>query len=115
MKISTIIDKVDNKGIFVPAFQREFVWKRDNAKSLLNSLINNYPTGTILTWETINPPELKNAQYGSEMGSVLLILDGQQRITTLYMLITGKIPPYYTEKEILNDIPSAKVDDNNSA
>ena len=104
MKISSIIDKIDNKGIFVPAFQREFVWKREDAKALINSLINNYPTGTILTWETMSPPELKKAEYKPEMGSVLLVLDGQQRITTLYMLITGKIPPYYTEREIENDI-----------
>ena len=78
MKISTIIEKINNKGIFIPAFQREFVWKREHAKALINSLMNNYPTGTILTWETTSPPELKRAEYKSEMGAVNLILDGQQ-------------------------------------
>ena len=34
---------------------------------------------------------------------VRILLDGQQRITTLYMLMLGKIPPYYTAAEILND------------
>ena len=59
MKISTILDKVDEKQLFVPAFQREYVWKRDDAKLLIDSLIKEYPTGTMLTWETDQPPELK--------------------------------------------------------
>ena len=110
MKISQIIDKIDEQQLFVPAFQREYVWKRAHAKKLIDSLIKDYPTGTMLTWETSNPPELKgNHTYSENQGSVKLILDGQQRITTLYMLITGTIPPYYTEKEILNDIRNLYV------
>ncbi|MGK0489064.1 MAG: hypothetical protein ACJAXB_002256, partial [Candidatus Endobugula sp.] len=61
MKISQIIDKIDEKQLFVPAFQREYVWKKQNAKDLLNSLIEEYPTGTMLTWETNSPPELKGS------------------------------------------------------
>ena len=37
MKISTILDKIDEKQLFVPAFQREYVWKRDDAKRLIDS------------------------------------------------------------------------------
>lgn len=104
MKISTILDKIDEKQLYVPAFQREYVWKRDDAKSLIESLIKQYPTGTMLTWETSNPPELKGPYtYDEKMGAVRILLDGQQRITTLYMLIRGDIPPYYTAPEITND------------
>ena len=104
MKITMILDKIDEKQLFVPAFQREYVWKRNDAKNLIASLIKDYPTGTMLTWETNNPPELKGGvDYDERMGSVKLILDGQQRITTLYMNIRGKIPPYYTKEEIKND------------
>lgn len=104
MKISTILDKIDEKQLYVPAFQREYVWKRDDAKSLIESLIKQYPTGTMLTWETSNPPELKGPYlYDEKMGAVRILLDGQQRITTLYMLIRGEIPPYYTAPEITND------------
>ena len=88
MKISQILDKIDENQLFVPAFQREYVWKRDDAKKLINSLIKDYPTGTMLTWETNHPPELKGShQYDKQQGSVKIILDGQQRITTLYMLM----------------------------
>lgn len=104
MKISQILDKIDENQLFVPAFQREYVWKRENAKDLIASLIRQYPTGTMLTWETNSPPELKGKwQYDSRQGAVKIILDGQQRITTLYLLIRNTIPPYYKDSEILRD------------
>jgi len=104
MKIRTILDKVDENQLFVPAFQREYVWKRDDAKLLIDSLIKQYPTGTMLTWETANPPELKGPhRYDERQGAVKLLLDGQQRVTTLYMLIRGQIPPYYTPPDITID------------
>jgi hypothetical protein len=110
MKISQILDKIDEKQLFVPAFQREYVWKRQNAKDLISSLIQDYPTGTMLTWETNYPPELKgDHKYDPRQGAVKLILDGQQRITTLYMLMTGRIPPYYKSHEILVDIRNLYV------
>jgi len=104
MKISTALEKIDEHQLFVPAFQREYVWKRDDAKQLIDSLIKQYPTGTMLTWETASPPELKGPhKYNEKQGAVRILLDGQQRITTLYMLVRGEIPPYYTAAEILND------------
>ena len=58
----------------------------------------------MLTWETNTPPELKGPhKYDSKQGAVRILLDGQQRLTTLYMLIRGDLPPYYTAPEILND------------
>ena len=104
MKIRTILEKIDEKQLFIPAFQREYVWKRDDAKQLIDSLIKEYPTGTMLTWETDNPPELKGPhKYNEKQGAVRLLLDGQQRITSLYMLIKGEVPNYYTLAEIMND------------
>ncbi len=101
MKIYQILDKIDDNQLFVPAFQREYVWKREDAKNLMASLIKDYPTGTMLTWETTHPPELKGqVQYDERMGAIKLILDGQQRITTLYVIIRGEIPPYYTLEEV---------------
>ena len=110
MKISQILDKIDERQLLVPAFQREYVWDRENAKELISSLIKDYPTGTMLTWETNKPPELKgDDKYNPKQGNVKIILDGQQRITTLYILMRGKIPPYYKEYEITNDITPLRV------
>lgn len=104
MKIEQILDKIDENQLFIPAFQREFVWKRDNVKNLIDSLIKDYPIGTMLVWETNNPPELKGSwKYDSRQGSVKILLDGQQRITSLYLLIRGEIPSYYKEKDIVKD------------
>ena len=110
MKISTILDKIDELQLFVPAFQREYVWKREDAKQLMDSLIREYPTGTMLTWDTNHPPELKGEHvYDERQGAVRILLDGQQRITTLYMLITGNLPPYYRLDEILQDTRGLQV------
>lgn len=58
----------------------------------------------MLMWETANPPELKGShKYNEKQGAVRLLLDGQQRITTLYMLMRGQIPPYYTAQDITID------------
>ncbi len=104
MKINQILDKIDENQLFVPSFQREYVWKREDAKNLVSSLIHKYPTGTLLTWETNNPPELKGKwKYDTKQGAVKILLDGQQRVTTLYILIKDKIPPYYKESDILKD------------
>lgn len=104
MKITQILDKIDENQIFVPEFQREYVWSRENAKKLIDSLIKNYPTGTMLTWETNTPPKLKGGwEYDTRQGAIKIVLDGQQRITTLYLLIRNTIPPYYKESEILTD------------
>ncbi len=110
MKISQILDKIDENQLFVPAFQREYVWKKEDAKQLVRSLLKDYPTGTMLTWETGNPPELKGPhKYSASQGAVKLILDGQQRITTLYLLIRGDLPPYYTDEEVQTNIRGLHV------
>jgi hypothetical protein len=104
MQIKHILDKIDENQLFVPAFQREFVWKRENVKNFIDSLIKEYPIGTMLIWETNNPPELKGSwNYDPRQGSVKVLLDGQQRITSLYLLIRGEIPPYYKKKDIVKD------------
>ncbi len=70
MRISTILEKIDVNQLFGPAFQREYVWKREDAKQLIDSLIKEYPTGTMLTWETANPPELKGPHKYNEIPEI---------------------------------------------
>ena len=104
MKIEQILGDIDSKDIVLPEFQREYVWNRKKASRLIDSLMKDYPVGGLMFWKTDNPPELKNiSKLPDKLGSVQVLLDGQQRITTLYLLITGNIPPYYTEKDIEED------------
>jgi hypothetical protein len=89
---------------FSLSFQREYVWSREQAKQLMVSLVRGYPVGGILIWKTDQPPELKNIdRLPEKLGTVQVLLDGQQRLTTLHMLITGHIPSYYTAADIEND------------
>ena len=104
MKISGLLDEISKLNIVLPEFQREYVWKRDQAKKLISSLYKEYPVGSLLFWKTDNPPALKNISNNNErVGLFQVILDGQQRLTTLYMLINRTIPPYYLEKDIEYD------------
>lgn len=78
MKISIILEKIGENQLFVSAFQREYVWKREDAKQPIDSLIKEYLTWTMLTRETNRPTELKGHHIFSETGgAVRLLLDGQ--------------------------------------
>lgn len=104
MELRQILDGVESLEMVMPEFQREYVWPIEDAKQLLVSMFKGYPTGCLLFWETENPPEIKNkAVDTNKLGLTKVILDGQQRLTTLYMLLRGEIPPYYTEEDILHD------------
>jgi len=106
MEIRQIIDGAESMSMVMPEFQREYVWTLDAAKSLMASLYKGYPTGSLLFWETETPPEIKNnAVDVNKLGLTKVILDGQQRLTTLYLLIKGEIPPYYTEADFNNNDP----------
>ena len=106
MNFSELIFSIKNKDIVVPEFQREYVWPYANAKELLKSLIKGFPVGGILIWRTLEPPALKGMseeQVASVQKVYQVLLDGQQRITTMYLLATGELPPYYKEEEISSD------------
>lgn len=103
-EIGSLLDKVESNEIVLPEFQREFVWKKDQAKELMKSLYSGYPIGSLLIWVTENPPEIKNDAVDREQyGLFKVLLDGQQRLTVLYMLVKDDIPPYYTDNEIRHD------------
>ena len=104
MKIQELLSDIENKNLLLPEFQREYVWSREQAKQLFVSLVKQYPVGSLLFWKTGNPPELKNVDaLPDKIGTIQIILDGQQRLTSLYLLINGEVPPYYKEQEISVD------------
>jgi hypothetical protein len=103
-KINELMSDIHNQDLVLPEFQREYVWTLEQAKQLMVSLFRGYPTGSLLFWKTTNPPELKNISIPvDKLGATSVILDGQQRLTTLYLLIKGKIPPYYQPNDIKTD------------
>lgn len=109
--VRELIDDVRQLDLVLPEFQREYVWTREQAKQLMVSMFRSYPTGSLLFWKTDNPPEIKNqAVEKDRIGTTTVILDGQQRLTTLYLLTRGDIPPYYTEADLETDPRSLYFD-----
>ncbi len=98
MKISTILDNVDSGLIALPEFQRGYVWKRGQIRALFESLYRRHPVGGLLVWVT----ESQSADYRGDVelgpGMVNLLLDGQQRITTVYSVARGR-PPVFFDRE----------------
>ena len=93
MELRQILDGVESLEMVMPEFQREYVWPIEDAKQLMISMFKGYPTGCLLFWETDTPPEIKNkAVDKNKLGLTKVILDGQQRLTTLYMLLRGGNP-----------------------
>lgn len=95
MKIETILSQIDLGNYALPEFQRGYVWNRDQVRKLMNSLYRGYPIGGLLVWVT--PVDRSIVRYGESVshGTVNLILDGQQRITSLYGIIRGQAPAFF--------------------
>ncbi len=99
MKVSTILDQIDMGSIALPEFQRGYVWSGRQVRSFMTSLYKRHPVGSLLVWETFT--ENADARGGQDLarGTVKLLLDGQQRITSLYGIINGKPPEFFDGKE----------------
>lgn len=111
--IKYLVDKISDQEFVLPAIQREFVWKSDQIEKLFDSLMRGYPIGSFLFWN-IKSENVKNYQfYGflskyhsrdcrhnpklnpSGNNTITAILDGQQRLTSIYIGLYGS----YTEKK----------------
>ncbi|MGQ9553177.1 MAG: GmrSD restriction endonuclease domain-containing protein [Anaerolineae bacterium] len=95
MKIGTILDQVDLGSIALPEFQRGFVWNRDQVRGLMDSLYRKHPVGSLLVWVTSTGSAKAWGDGKLAPGVVNLLLDGQQRITSLYGIIRGKTPRFF--------------------
>ncbi|MCP4607534.1 MAG: DUF262 domain-containing protein [Planctomycetes bacterium] len=99
MKISTILDQVDLGSIALPKFQRGYVWNRDQVRSLMKSLYHKHPVGSLLVWVTKTEGADTRGDGHLAPGSIKILLDGQQRITSLYGIIRGKAPQFFEGNE----------------
>ncbi|PPA69441.1 DUF262 domain-containing protein [Jeotgalibacillus proteolyticus] len=92
---STLIHDIDKGIIKIPQFQRDFVWSLEQSAKLIDSIIKGYPIGTFILWESqeklrsvrnIGGASLPDTPPGS---MVQYVLDGQQRMTSLYASLKG--------------------------
>ena len=94
-KYYELISNMENGIIKIPKFQRDFVWELQKSADLLDSILKGYPIGTIIIWKTkdrlhnikklgnVNLPDTPSGEYTQ------YILDGQQRLTSLFIAKKG--------------------------
>lgn len=95
--IQKVFNELENGNMKIPRFQRGYVWERSKIVKLLNSIYEEHPIGSFFIWEA-------SAQYADfcreivelglpqkpEANKFKFIIDGQQRITSLYVALMGK-------------------------
>ncbi|MGH9891545.1 MAG: DUF262 domain-containing protein, partial [bacterium] len=92
--VQNLIQQIKGEQILLPEFQRGYVWNRDQARELVKSLYKSYPTGHLLVWRTSAPGAVRGKKILGD-GHIQLLLDGQQRLTSLYTVFEGEAPPFY--------------------
>ena len=95
MKISTVLDYIDSGDIALPEFQRGYVWNRDQVRGLFDSLYRRHPVGGLLVWATAAKTADRRGDGPIPVGTVKLLLDGQQRMTSLYGVMRGRAPRFF--------------------
>lgn len=107
IKIDRLRNKILEGEIKIPPFQRAFVWKKEQVTELMDSIYNDYPIGSVLLWEVNEKlPSLRNlAGYKlpdkTEEFPLSYILDGQQRITSIFGVFNELIQTE-DEEQVLN-------------
>ena len=111
--IKDIVNRIEKNEIILPAIQRKYVWREEQVEKLMDSILRGYPFGTFLFWK-VNIHAIKNNNYSmyrfiqdyhekdtfeneemksydSSIPEVLSVLDGQQRLTSLFIALKGSL------------------------
>jgi 5-methylcytosine-specific restriction endonuclease McrA len=95
------LNQIKSGEVVLPAIQRDFVWREDQIQNLLDSILRGYPIGIVLMWETYNPLQYREFEenYRAGVRSIFkdssagrrlqVVLDGQQRLQSLYVAVFG--------------------------
>ncbi|MEA5615130.1 GmrSD restriction endonuclease domain-containing protein [Nodularia spumigena] len=91
--VEELVSKIEKGELRLPEMQRRYVWRGVRVRDLLDSLYRGYPSGAILVWQSegrVPERDFAVSQTGSPTESALLLLDGQQRLTSLSAVIRGE-------------------------
>ena len=92
--VEELVGMIERGELRLPEMQRRYVWRSTRVRDLLDSLYRGYPSGAILLWETDEKVPLQDMavkQSDNPYVSTRLLLDGQQRLTSLAAVIRGKL------------------------
>ncbi len=92
LTVNQLIEKIDTGELGLPELQRPFIWKDSKVRDLFDSMVRGYPIGYLMLWEC--PTMDKKKSIGVDAHSYdspkEVIIDGQQRLTSLYAVMKGK-------------------------
>jgi hypothetical protein len=91
--VQELVGMIERGELRLPEMQRRYVWRSPRVRDLLDSLYRGYPSGAILLWETDEAVPLQEfavTQQQNPYQSTRLLLDGQQRLTSLSAVIRGE-------------------------
>jgi len=91
--VEELVGMIERGELRLPEMQRRYVWRAPRVRDLLDSLYRGYPSGAILLWETDEDVPLQDmavSQQQNPYKSTRLLLDGQQRLTSLSAVIRGE-------------------------
>jgi hypothetical protein len=91
--VEELVSMIERGELRLPEMQRRYVWRSTRVRDLLDSLYRGYPSGAILLWETDEAVPLQDfavEQQANAYQTKLLLLDGQQRLTSLAAVVRGK-------------------------
>lgn len=101
--IKKLIDRISSGDIRIPAFQRNYVWEPDQVSFLLDSIYKEFPIGTVILWKTDNRLNSEKKLGFFELPEpqkdypVNYVLDGQQRLTSLFSVFQTELQPTSNE------------------
>lgn len=90
--VEWLVSNIDHGSLGLPDIQRPFVWNNTQVRDLFDSMFRGYPVGFLLFWAaSVNQGsrQIGSIGHGTDAPS-LLIIDGQQRLTSLYAVMKGK-------------------------
>lgn len=89
MQISHLLGMIEHKTLALPDLQRPFVWEDRNVRDLLDSLFVGFPVGTLVLWQVSDGKDARAVGGADQLQVTTLIIDGQQRLTSLYAVLRG--------------------------
>lgn len=92
-KVEELVGMIERGQLRLPEMQRQYVWQATRVRDLMDSLYRGYPSGAILLWETAESVPMRQfavEQEPSPYKTTKLLLDGQQRLTSLSAVLRGK-------------------------
>ena len=123
LTLKNVTDSVKNNKYLLPALQRKFVWSSDKIEKLFDSIMQDYPINSFMFWE-VTDSQIKNDfkfysfllnyrqrfNENNELVSTaatdpdfIAVIDGQQRLTSIYIGLRGSYATKLSKKWWTND------------